>query len=145
MKNKLVRNYVDGYMTVEAGFIIPFVFIIFMIMVYFVFYLFNNSVLYQKTYIAALRGQQLRTASVGETRDYIEKQLDELLNEQIFQYQLDYGVTVNTSSIKVSSNSKIENRLARFGLYSRESMDSKSKISMNQIDMIKLVWLLHKF
>lgn len=132
-------------MTIEASLIIPLVFVIFITTLYFVFYLFNQCVLYQGSYLAALRGQQLKTASYDSQEAYIETQLDKLLDKQIYQYGIDYSVSAGLTGIKINSESKIENRLRSFGLYNKESFDSTATISMGQYFPIHNVWILHKF
>jgi len=132
-------------MTIEASLIIPLVLVIFFTSLYFIFYLFNQCVLYQGSYLAALRGQQLKNASYSTQEEYVKLQLDELLDKQVYEYQIDYSVSAGFLGINVSSESKIENRLRGFGLYDKASMDSKADILVRQYFPIHNVWILHKF
>lgn len=50
------KKKVKGYMTVEAGFIIPWVIFLFVFLIYVSFYLYDKCVLFQDAYTVCFRG-----------------------------------------------------------------------------------------
>ena len=50
------KYYAGGYMTVEAGFIVPWAFFILIFLIYMSFYLYDKSVLFQDVYTVSFRG-----------------------------------------------------------------------------------------
>lgn len=115
-KYKLEKIKIDAYFTVEASFMIPLVLMIFFVIIYTTFFLYNHCVVSQVIYTSVLRGQQLKNEKVPIVREYVSQQLDELLGEQVFQYQKEYKVDVSMSKIRVSAESKIENKMVKSGM-----------------------------
>lgn len=103
MKNKKI----DGYMTIEASFIIPWVFMTFLLVIYFTFYLYNMCVVYQDCYIAALRGSIITNADTKTVETYINSQIVELLDNQLYEYVKEPNVDVGVVKIKVGAKSGI--------------------------------------
>ena len=113
----MLRKHINAYFTIEASFIIPFTLCIFFLIIYFTFYLYNHCVVRQSIYIAELRGQQMKNVSNAAIKEYVDEQLDKLLKEQVFQYQIDYSSDVNYADIKVKSKSSINNKMSAMGVY----------------------------
>ena len=141
---KVKENKVDAYMTLEASYIVPMVYICFLIVIYFTFYLYNMCVIKQGCYLAALRGQELRGVSSAAIKEYVDTQIKMLLDEQVFQYQLEYDVDVNISKIAVTSHSNIENKLNKFQLYDGELQNS-GNVSILRLNPTEFVRQNHRW
>lgn len=84
-KIKGIKKYkLEGYMTVEASFIIPLVFICFIIIILYTFFLYNHLVVYQSCYLSALRGSQLKNATNDAVKTCVDTQAAKLLEGQIY-------------------------------------------------------------
>jgi len=89
-------------MTIEASLIIPIVLGGIVFIMYIGFYLYNFATIKQTAYIAALRGSQLRNVSSAEIENFVEKQVDELLQRQIVAKEdIKKEVKVSMGNIKV--------------------------------------------
>ena len=67
------KSRCNAYITLEASFIVPLMTIIFVIIIYITFFEYNSCVIYQDSYIAALRGSQLREMSESEIESQMPK------------------------------------------------------------------------
>lgn len=81
MKKK--RKYYDGYLTIEASFLIPAVLMILLLLLYWGFYCYDKSVSVQCSYIAALRGSNQWELSDGQLETYTLEQLEKLTGETL--------------------------------------------------------------
>ncbi len=108
MKNK---NMIDAYMTIEASFIVPLMVMITVVIVYWMFYIYNNCVVYQDCYIAALRGSQMMDSSNANIQESVCRYANELLTNQVFQYQINPKIKIDLAKIEVSAVSSIDNKL----------------------------------
>ncbi len=59
----------------------------------------------------------MKNVSNAAIKEYVDEQLDKLLKEQVFQYQIDYSSDVNYADIKVKSKSSINNKMSAMGVY----------------------------
>lgn len=133
----------DAYFTLEASYIIPIAIIVFMIIIYFTFYLYNHCVVSQSVYLAALRGQQLKNVSNSAVQGYINEQLDELLGEQVFQYQKQYSSSVSLLNITVKAESGIDNKLTGFGYYKEHRLQSKGEKTLVRFNPAEVIRICH--
>ncbi len=133
------RDKLDGYMTVEAGIIVPIAFFIIVVTLYFIFYLYNHCVVTQSCYIAALRGSNLQNKSSSVVEEYVNKQLDTLLENQIYQYQIKYTSKVNPFQIEIKGESYITNRIKDFKLYEKDKLKSEKKVKVIRIDPVDFI------
>lgn len=76
------RKYVKGYMTIEAGFIIPWVIFLFVFIIYGSFYLYDKCVLFQDAYAVCFRGSIQKDE--GEILTYINEHLIEQFGRKYF-------------------------------------------------------------
>lgn len=76
------RKYVKGYMTVEAGFIIPWVIFLFVFLIYGSFYLYDKCVLFQDVYTICFRGSIQKEE--GEVLSYINTHMNEQFGRKYF-------------------------------------------------------------
>lgn len=132
-----------GYMTVEASFIIPLVYLCFMFIIYFTFFLYNHCLVYQSCYLSALRGQQSVWLRAGEVDRLVREQAQKLLDEQVYQYQKSADVTVSLAGISVAAESGIENRLKSFELY-EENMSTKREVYVVRINPAEFIRQCHR-
>lgn len=105
-----------AYMTVEATMVIPIILGGIVLVIYVGFYLYNVATIKQTAYIVALRGSQMRTVSSFEIEKYVEKQVDEMMFQQIFfQENIKKEVKVSQGSINVKINADLKIPFAGFG------------------------------
>ena len=92
-----------AYMTVEASLVIPIILGGIVFVMYMGFYLYNVATIRQTAYIVALRGNQMRNVSSYEIENYVEKQVDEMLFQQILSGKIiKKEVKVTQESINVN-------------------------------------------
>ena len=127
IKRKYVRKEIklNGFYTVEASFIIPLVVMIFILIIYFTFYLYNHCIVKQAIYLAELRGQQLKNINTSRIENVVNEQMGVLLDEQVYQYQKKYSVSVSGNTIEARGKSIIENKMAGFGIYNKSELLSE--------------------
>ncbi|HJB91663.1 MAG TPA: hypothetical protein H9763_09420 [Candidatus Eisenbergiella merdigallinarum] len=73
----------DGYVIVEAAFLLPWASVIILLLVFLCSYLYQGCFLTQAAYVAAFRGS--RFPERGEA--YVESQLDEILEGEVLRFQ----------------------------------------------------------
>lgn len=99
----------DGYVVVEASVLLPFASILILLLVYLCSYLYQGCFMVQAAYRAAFRGS--RYAVYGEA--YVEKQLDELLEEEVLSFGPEER-TVDTGLLSVSVSLKKDTPFQNF-------------------------------
>ncbi len=130
---------IAGYLTVEASFLVPLMVVILIIVIYWSFYIYNNCVIYQDCYIAALRGCQLMDMKDSEIRNKVEKYVNDLLDNQLFQYQKEATVSVGAITIGVSASTSIENKTVNILMQENDVYLSDRQAESKRIDP---VWLI---
>lgn len=135
----------NGYMTTEASVIIPLAFVCFIIIILYTFYLYNHLTVYQSCYLSALRGSQLKNATNGAVKAYVDRELEKLLDEQVYEYQIDYASDVSMISIKVKAGSYVDNLMAKFGLYTEKKLTSNREVAINRIDPVDYIRNAERF
>lgn len=118
----------DGFFSIEASMVFPLIYLLTLFAIIMLFFLYNHMIVYQSCYIAALRGQQVKEVSDGGIEKYVKEQLNELLENQIYEYQINGKVSVNMLTISVSANSSIINRLSIFELYEDDTLESDRSV-----------------
>lgn len=92
-------NKEDGYVVVEAAYLLPLTSILILMLVYLCSYLYQGCFMMQAAYIAAFRGS--RYPVKGEA--YVQKQLDELLEREVLSFEEEErGVEENPVFIQVT-------------------------------------------
>lgn len=146
MKKSTIRNLsFDGYMTIEASFIIPLAFICFIVTILFTFFLYNHLITYQSCYIAALRGSQMKNVTDSAIEQYVKENLEKLLNEQVYQRGFEQNVNVGALSIFVNADTNISNPLYRFELYKEKELKGSREVSVNRIDPVGYIRNMERF
>lgn len=138
-KNIPVSKMCAGYLSLEASFIVPLIFMIMMLVIYFVFFLYNHMVVAGACYQAALRGSELKNAKDSVVEKYTQEELDELLDMQIYQFQIEGDARVTPVSVSVSAHSHIENKLQKLGIYEQRNLVSEKKRTVRRIDPAVLI------
>lgn len=100
MKKKI--KYLDGYMTVEASFLFPVMFLILMLLIYWGFYCYDKSVSIQCCYLAALRGSNQWQMSNEQVESFVKEQL-ETLTEETLLYMKKEEMYVNATLVEVKA------------------------------------------
>lgn len=92
----------DGYMTLEASFIMPVTVILITAIMYLAFYLYTVAFLNQAAYIAAFRASLCDEGNV-EAEAAAARELDKLLNESVLPISgLERQINVSAVSVNVS-------------------------------------------
>ncbi len=125
-------------MTIEASFIVPLMVFILIIIIYWSFYTYNNCVVYQDCYITALRGSQLIDMKQDEIENLLNVYANDLLDNQLFQYQISPQIDVGIINISVSADSYIENLLSTY--FNQDRMfTTNRKANSKKINPIALI------
>lgn len=124
----------SGYMTVEAAMLMPIVFGIILLSVYATFFLYNHCVLFQSCYLGCLRGQQLKYLSQNEIEHFVELQTKELLNNQIYQYQVNLKADCSLYKIEVSADTYVSNLIKKLDLFEADSFYGERKAEVIKFD-----------
>lgn len=144
-KTQVKHRALNGYMTLEASFIIPFAFMCFILIILYTFYLYNHMVVYQSCYLSALRGSQLKNTTNDAVKEYIDEELRKLLNNQVYQYQVDFDSDVSLLSISVNAESYITNKTANFNIYNEKRLTSNRGTKINRIDPVDYIRNAERF
>lgn len=128
---KLMNRRLNAYLTLEASFIMPILIFLTVFICIFCFYLYNCCVIYQACYISALRGSQIVNASSSEIKSKVEEYIDDLLDNQIYEYVKQSEVQVGMFQIKTSAKTKTTNIVQRFDVF--EDLEMKSSCESNAI------------
>ena len=75
------KKYMDGYLTVEASFLVPMTFILLCLAIYWGFFFYDTGVSIQCGYVSALRGSNQWQLSYAGQREYAQGQLETLIEE----------------------------------------------------------------
>ena len=77
------KKYMDGYLTVEATFLVPKAFILLCVVIYWGFFFYDTSVSIQCAYVSALRGSNQWQLGYAGQREYAHGQLETLIGETL--------------------------------------------------------------
>ena len=80
--SKITKHCSRGYMTVEAGFIVPWAFFIMVFLIYAGFYLYDKCVLFQDVYAVCFRGSIQKEADFQLS--YVNAHLKEQFGQKYF-------------------------------------------------------------
>ena len=136
-----IRTKLKGYMTIEASFIVPLTVMICIMIILASFYLYNNCVVYQDCFIAALRGSQIMDASQAEVSTKVHEYASELLENQVYQYSNDPQVDVGMLTVKVKASSHIDIPVSGITLYEGSSFGNTSEAECMRLDPTEIVRL----
>ena len=135
----------DGYMTVEASFIIPLVFICFIVSILFTFFLYNHLIVYQSCYIAALRGSQIKNVTDSAIEQYVKENLEDLLNGQVYKYGSKQNISIGSMSITTNASANIPNPLYMFDLYKEKELVGNRDVTVNRMDPVGYIRNMARF
>ena len=130
----------NAYFTVEASILMPFIFGGIIFVIYLGIYLYNVCTLKQVSYIAALRGSQLKTASNEEINSYTEQQLNHLLDHQILaKEELETKIHVTNSKVKVEITTKITMPFAEFMSKAIDFWKIENEAEANRLNPVDII------
>lgn len=130
-------------MTVEATLVVPMIFVGIIFTIYLGLYLYNASTIKQAAYIAALRGSQLTGVSSETIENYVEQQLEELLDNQILaRGNVQMEVKVSSQKVRVRIMTDMSMPFTQFlssaiNLWTIES--ETEAVRINPVDIIRNV------
>jgi len=136
---RVFRKKCGAYMTIEASFIVPMTVMICVLIITFMFFMYNNCVVYQSCYIAALRGSQIMDATSSDVKARVKAYATELLDNQIYQYNKAADIEVGPLSVTVSSGTGIDIPASVLSLYKNTTVSSERKAICSRIDPTELV------
>lgn len=129
---------IKAYITLEASYIVPLMVAIFALIIYITFFEYNACVVYQDCYIAALRGSQLREMTESEIEIKTKQYADELLENQLHQYEIKPLVNVNILSVSVGASNKTDLRIPSY-LSVQNSLESSKEASSSRLNPVLLI------
>ena len=135
----MIKRELSAYMTLEAALIMPFAIALNILVIYFSFFLYNQCIISQGCYLAALRGSQIRHSSDLQIKDKTEKELEKLLSEQIFTNKYNYQVDINVVKIKISAKSKIDILFQKLHLYKKDVLVSEGNCEFIRMDAVSFI------
>ncbi len=135
----MMKKELSAYMTLEATLIMPFAIALNILIIYFGFFLYNQCIVSQSCYLAALRGSQIKNCSDTQIQEITERELEKLLKEQIFTSGFQHNVEVNTFSIKTSAASQIKILFQKLHLYEEEMLVADSKNEIVRLDAVAFI------
>jgi len=100
----------QAYMTVEASLVLPTVIGGIIFILYLGIFLYNYCTINQTAYIAALRGSQIKNVSTDEMDNYVKKQIDELLFQNILareEVKKEVRTSIGKVTVKMSTDVNI--------------------------------------
>lgn len=113
----------DGYMTLEASFIVPITVILITALMYLSFYLYTITFLNQAAYIAAFRAS-LCDEGNAEAGAAAERELDKMLKESVLPIRdLEKQISVSAVSINVSLQASLALPVPGLQLLSQKEWD----------------------
>ena len=99
-----------AYMTIEASLILPVIVGGIIFVLYLGIFLYNSCTIKQTAYIAALRGSQIKNVSTDEIDNYVKKQIDELLFQNILareEVKKEVRTSIGKVTVKMSTDVNI--------------------------------------
>lgn len=133
------KKRIAAYMTLEASFLIPLAFILFLIIIYFGFYLYDQCVVLQGCYLASLRGSQIWTLSDSDLERVVRDEAEKLLDKQIFTNSKNCQVQVNALSIEVRGESEIQMKLPNYDLYNKERLGTNKVSKIRRLNPVLFI------
>ncbi len=106
----MYKDRKKAYMTVEASLVFPMILGGIIFTIYMGFYLYNITVINQVSYIAALRGSRQVQLSDTELKKYVEKQLEQLIDDKLFfvtGVSKEIDISTNKIIVKTGAKTKI--------------------------------------
>ena len=100
----------QAYMTVEASLVLPTIIGGIIFILYLGIFLYNYCTINQTAYIAALRGSQIKNVSTDEIDNYVKKQIDELLFQNILareEVKKEVRTSIGKVTVKMSTDVNI--------------------------------------
>lgn len=128
-------------MTVEATLVVPMIFVGIIFTIYLGLYLYNASTIKQAAYIAALRGSQLTGVSSETIENYVEQQLEELLNDQILaRGNVQMEIKVSSQKVRVRIMTDMNMPFTQFLSFAINLWTIETEaVRINPVDIIRNV------
>lgn len=106
---KREKGYYEGYLTIEATFIVSIAIMIIVLLMYWGFYCYDKSVSVQCSYLAVLRGSNEWEMSNGELESFVLQNLNKLTDETfLYTKKGNLDVSVGITEIKAKINGGME-------------------------------------
>lgn len=136
----MCKNTKKAYITIEASMVFPLVLGGIIFIIYLGFYLYNASVIKQVSYIAALRGSQLRERSSEQIKTYIEEQLQQLSEEKLLTgREIKQEIAVSFYEIKVKVKMDMTPWFLRGVPYMDKIWEIKKEAKVSRINPVDII------
>lgn len=124
-----MKKYTEGYMSVEAAFIVSWTFFIVVIMIYIGFFEYDRCMLFQDGYTAAV-GTACRVADKKEKQNLLNGYLQELYGDKYVAAEtVDKSGTVTSNKIKIKSGFTLKLILGSNGLAAQKHLSASDSIT----------------
>lgn len=129
-----------AYMTIEAALVFPFVLGSIVFTVYLGFYLYNAALLKQTAVIAALRGSRITDATINESKEFVNKQLEQLSAEKLLlSKERNQSVTVSFNKVEAQINMEMEVPITEALPFFKEVWNLETKAEAIRINPVSII------
>lgn len=129
-----------AYMTIEASLILPVIVGGIIFVLYLGIFLYNSCTIKQTAYIAALRGSQIKNMSQKEIETYVEKQIDELLFQQILaRDDMKKEINISMGKVTVKMGTDVKMPFAKLLSAKIDFWEIKGEGYANRVDPIEII------
>ena len=120
----MFRKEIEGYLSIEASFLLPFTTLLLWFLIVTGFFLYNVSYIRQSAYVASVRGASMKRAGREEIETETETQIEKLLeNKLIMIDRWSCNIRVDLSHVNVTIETEMKQPIfsiisKKLGLYS---------------------------
>lgn len=130
----------NAYFTVEASMLIPLILGGIIFVIYLGIYLYNVCTLKQSSYMAALRGSQMKNVSNEDIKSYTQQQLNQLLEQQILATEkLETRIHVTGNKVKIYISTNITMPFAGFISKAVDFWEIENEAEANRLNPVEII------
>lgn len=136
----MYKKQQKAYMTAEAALVFPLIIGGIIFTIYLGFYLYNVCTINQISYVAALRGSQLKKVSVNEIEDYVREELKNMLiNQLLASEKVEQEVKVTMGKVKVKFDWNIEMPFAKWISLETKIWPVEKEVTANRLNPVDII------
>lgn len=140
IKNNFKKYRFKGYLSIEASLIMPMIILLFVFIIYFTCYLYNLCLIKQIAYVAALRGSQILNGSDAQIKEYVEEELEELLEKPlVYVSELEKSVNVSSNKVRVELSGKMNIAFYQMQFVKKNQWEIYGVGSANRVDPVTFI------
>ncbi len=103
-----MKKRLNGYLTIEASYLLPLILVVYALLLYLGFYLYDACVIVQSSHIAILRASQERNMTDDQLQEKLEKEFHILQKQCLFTKGLKESCSVSLMDITISVERRLE-------------------------------------